>query len=175
MEITINPYDKKSIDKAIKKLKEYKDRIAAKEAEMVRRLAELGVAVASAKFATAMYAGTNDVQCRFDSNGSTATICADGEAVGFIEFGTGIRHPEHPGFADYTPPTHGTYGKGLGANPGWWDYYGDPGNKGHVITTKSGKTKVRTSGNDPAMAMYDAINQMAEQIADIAREVWSSD
>ena len=175
MEITINPLDKKSINKAIKQLKKYKDRIAKKEAEMVRRLAEIGLQVASAKFATAMYAGTNDVQCRIDSNGSTAIIYAEGEAVGFIEFGTGVRHTEYPQDMDFIPPKHGTYGKGLGANPGWWDYYGDPGNKGHVITTKSGKTKVRTSGNEPALAMYTATNEMVEKIADIAREVWSSD
>lgn len=175
MQITINPYDKKSIDEAIKKVKAYKDQIAAKEAEMVRRLAMLGWSVATVRFDIAEYAGTNDVKCRFDSSGSTATIYAEGEAVGFIEFGTGVRHAAYPQDKDYIPPAHGTYGKGLGANPGWWDYYGDPGNKGHVITTKSGKTKVRTSGNEPAMAMYEAINQMAEQIAEIAKEVWSSD
>lgn len=175
MEITINPFDKKSVEKAIKQLKDYKNRIAEKEAEMVRRIAQLGLQVASVKFATAMYAGTNDVRCRVEQNGTKATIFADGEAVGFIEFGTGVRHPEHPGFADYQQPAHGTYGRGLGKNPGWWDYNGDPGNKGHVITTKSGRTKVRTSGNDPAMAMYEAIISMTEQIATIAREVWSSD
>ena len=175
MQITINPLDKKSINEAIKQVKAYKKRIAEKEAEMVRRIAELGWAVATVRFDIAEYAGTNDVQCRFESDGSTATIYAEGQAVGFIEFGTGVRHAEYPQDKDYTPPKHGTYGKGLGANPGWWDYYGDPGNKGHLITTKSGKTKVRTSGNEPAMAMYEAINSMAEQIVDIAREVWSSD
>ena len=175
MEITINPYDRKGIESAIKQLKQYKDRIAEKEAEMVRRIAELGLQVASVKFATALYAGTNDVKCRVEQNGNVATIYADGEAVGFIEFGTGVRHPEHPGFADFQHPAHGTYGKGLGKNPGWWDYIGDPGNKGHLITTKSGKTKVRTSGNDPAMAMYQAVISMTDQIATIAREVWNSD
>ena len=175
MQITINPYDKRGINEAIKRLKQYKDLMARKEAEMVRRIAELGLNVASIKFSQALYAGTNDVTCRIEQDGTMATIYAEGQAVGFIEFGTGIRHPEHPGFADYIHPKHGTYGKGLGANPGWWDYNGDPGNKGHLITTKSGRTKVRTSGNDPAMAMYDAIISMTEQIAEIAREVWSSD
>jgi hypothetical protein len=175
LQITINPYDKKSIEKAIKQLTEYKNKLAEKEAEMVRRIAQLGLNVASVKFKQALYAGTNDVTCRVEQNGTTATIYAEGEAVGFIEFGTGVRHPEHPGFADYQQPAHGTYGKGLGKNPGWWDYNGDPGNKGHLITTKSGRTKVRTSGNDPAFAMFDAINSMVEQIATIAREVWSSD
>ena len=175
MQITINPYDKKSIDKAINQLTEYKNRMAVKEAEMVRRIAQLGLNVASVKFSQALYAGTNDVTCRVEQNGISATIFAEGEAVGFIEFGTGVRHPEHPGFADYEPPEHGTYGKGKGANPGWWDYYGDPGNKGHLITTRNGRKKVRTSGNEPARAMYDAIISMVEQIAQIAREVWSSD
>lgn len=173
--ITINPFDKKSIDDAIKQLQKIKEEIPQKEAELVRRVAELGLNVARVKFFTALYAGTNDVVCRVDQSGTTAYLIAEGEAVGFIEFGTGIRHPEHPGFEDYTPPKHGTYGKGKGANPGWWDYYGDPGNKGHVISDKNGKTKVRTSGNDPAMAMYDAIVSMSEQIIQIAREVWSSD
>lgn len=175
MQITINPYDRKSVEKAIKQLTEYKNKLAEKEAEMVRRIAQLGLNVASVKFSRALYAGTNDVRCRVEQNGARATIYAEGEAVGFIEFGTGIRHPEHPGFADYKAPAHGTYGKGKGANPGWWDYNGDPGNKGHVITTKSGKTKVRTSGNEPALAMYEAIINMVEQIVEIAREVWSSD
>ena len=171
MQITINPYDKKSIEKAIKQLNEYKNKLAEKEAEMVRRVAQLGLNVASVKFNQALYAGTNDVTCRVEQNGTTAIIYAEGEAVGFIEFGTGVRHPEHIGFADYKPPEHGTYGKGLGKNPGWWDYYGDPGNKGHTIHTRKGP-KVRTSGNDPAYAMFDAITSMVEQIAQIAREVW---
>jgi hypothetical protein len=175
LKIVVNPYDKKSIDEAIKELQKIKQQIPIKEAELVRRVAELGLKVARAKFFSALYAGKNDVVCRVDQSGTTAYLIADGEAVGFIEFGTGVRHPEHPGFKDYVPPKHGTYGKGLGANPGWWDYYGDPGNKGHVITTKSGKTKVRTSGNEPAMAMYEAINSMSEQIAQIAREVWKND
>ena len=172
MQITINPYDVESIKEAIKQVKAYKDRIAEKEAEMVRELADLGCTIAQIKFDKALYAGTNDVRCRFEPNGSTAIIYAEGEAVGFIEFGTGIRHAEYPHDKDFTPPAHGTYGKGLGANPGWWDYIGDPGNKGHVIPTKSG-FKVRTSGNEPAMAMYEATNIMAEMVADIAREVWS--
>lgn len=173
MQITINPYDKKSIDKAIKKVKAYKNRIAEKEAEMVRELADLGCDIAQIKFQKALYAGTNDVKCRFDSSGSTAIIYAEGEAVGFIEFGTGARHTAYPQDKDFIPPAHGTYGKGLGANPGWWDYNGDPGNKGHVIPLKNGGYKVRTSGNEPAMAMYEAANMMAEMVADVAKEVWS--
>lgn len=175
MKITINPYDKKSINEAIKQVKAYKNRVAKKEAEMLEKLARFGRDVAQVRFSQALYAGTNDVQCRFDSSGSTATIYAEGQAVGFIEFGTGVRHAEYPQDKDYIPPKHGTYGKGKGANPGWWDYYGDPGNKGHVISEKNGRIKVRTSGNEPAMAMYEAVNRMAEQIVEIAREVWSSD
>jgi hypothetical protein len=173
--IVIDPLSKDSISAAIKTLNTYKKDFVKKEQEFVRRLAEIGVNTATGIFSIADYDGVKDVTVRMEETANGYAVIADGSTVGFIEFGTGIRHPEHPGFADYQQPAHGTYGKGLGANPGWWDYNGDPGNKGHLITTKSGRTKVRTSGNDPAMAMYEAIISMTEQIATIAREVWSSD
>ena len=51
MKIVIDPFDRKSIDKAIKEVKRYKREFETKEAEFVRRIAELGVSVASSGFA----------------------------------------------------------------------------------------------------------------------------
>lgn len=164
MQITINPYDKKSINAAIKQLTEYKNKLAEKEAELVERLAFLGATSASLGFSRAIYNGDNDVQIRVEVNGSRATIYADGESVGFIEFGSGAKYGDgHPLNGEFgTGP--GTWsmseeGKGHWDNPkGWWY-----GNGQHSF------------GNPPAMAMYGALNTMTEQIAQIAREVWSSD
>ena len=161
MNITIDPFDKKSIDTAVKTLGKYKKDFLKKETEFIRRLKELGVSVASVGFATADYDGMNDVLIAETQNGNRAAVIAYGETVGFIEFGTGVRYPEwDSSSADYTPPKHGTYGDGKGANPkGWW-FSTSPGSSRH------------TYGNPPAEAMLTARNSMVEQIITIAREVW---
>ena len=62
---------------------------------------------------------------------------------------------------DYTPPAHGTYGKGQGKNPwGWWFKVGE------------GATAKHTFGNAPANAMRTARDEMVERVIQIAREVW---
>ena len=161
MRIVIDPFDKKSIDTAVKELVRYKKDFGVKETEFIRRLKELGVSVAEAGFATADYDGLNDVLIAETQSGGRAAIIAYGETVGFIEFGTGVRYPEWDGNgAPYTPPKHGTYGKGKGANPkGWW-FSTSPGSAQH------------TYGNPPAEAMLTARNTMIEQVVQIAREVW---
>lgn len=161
MKITINPLDKKSIDEAIKQLEQYKKDFLAKEELFVKRLAEIGVSVASTGFALADYDGINDVQVTMTQSGTTATITAFGEAVGFIEFGTGIRNPEwNDSGMDYTPPKHGTYGEGQGKRPkGWYFKLGEG-------------AKMHTYGNPPAEAMRTARDVMIERVIQVAREVW---
>ena len=161
MKIVIDPFKKESINAAIKQIQQYQKAFQAKEAEFVRRLKELGVSVASVGFATADYDGVNDVLIAETQNGNRAAIIAYGETVGFIEFGTGVKYPEWDSSStDYTPPKHGTCGKGKGANPkGWW------------FSTSPGSAQ-RTYGNPPAEAMLGARNSMIEQVVQIAREVW---
>lgn len=157
------------IKQAIRELTKYKQDIDRKCEELVRRLSEVGLNVATAKFSAAVYAGINDVTCRVDVSGKTATLYAEGQTVGFIEFGTGVSHPEHPN----SQFPHGSYGKGHGK---WkqWGYYGEPGDGGRP-TGKPGL--YLTTGNDPAFAMAgpgSAVEQMAEQVTQIAREVFGS-
>jgi hypothetical protein len=162
MKITIDPFDKKSIAAAIKQLEQYKKDFLAKEELFVKRLAEIGVSVASAGFATADYDGKNDVQVRMEFAGNRATVIAEGETVGFIEFGTGVKFPEWDNTdMGYTPPPHGSYGKGKGANP-----------KGWYFTVGEGAMARHTYGNPPAEAMRTARDMMIERITQIAREVW---
>lgn len=162
MKIVINPFDKKSIDNAIKQLEQYKKDFLAKEEIFVKRLAEIGVSVASSGFATADYDGVNDVQVTMTQSGTSAVVKAFGETVGFIEFGTGVKFPEWDNSGvDYTPPKHGTYGKGRGKNPNGW-----------YFTQGEGARARHTYGNPPAEAMRTARDVMIEKVMQIAREVW---
>ena len=162
MKIVIDPFDKKSIYAALKQIRKYQKDFEVKEAEFVRRLAEIGVSVASTGFALADYDGVNDVQVTMTHGGSSAVVTAYGEAVGFIEFGTGVKYPEWDASGmEYTPPKHGTYGKGRGKNPHGW-----------YFKQSDGASARHTYGNQPAEAMRSARDVMVERVIQIAREVW---
>ena len=148
-----------SIKSGIKELRLYKSWIIEKEAELRSRLAALGATVASIEFSRAIYNGSKDVSVRVDDTGSVAVIYAEGESVAFIEFGAGIKY-------GYGHPQAGEHGMGPGTYPGkghwdnekgWWYGHGQ-----------------HSYGNPPAMAMYDAVQKMTEELTRIAREVFSS-
>ena len=153
----------KSINSAIKELRQYKLWVEAKENELRLRLAQLGATVASIQFSRAIYNGSNDVTVRVDNTGSVAVIYAEGESVAFIEFGSGAKYGYgHPQAGEFGvgPGTYsdGPNGKGKWDNPsGWWYGHGQ-----------------HSYGNPPAMAMYSAVQAMTEQITKIAKEVFSS-
>lgn len=162
MKIVVNPFDPKSVSQAIAQLEQYKKDFAAKEQIFVKRLAEIGVSVARAGYEMADYDGINDVTVRVEHRGNYAAVIASGETVGFIEFGTGVKSPEWDNSGmDYTPPKHGTYGKGQGANPHGWYFKQSDGAKAR-----------HTYGNQPAEAMRTARDVMIERVTQIAREVW---
>lgn len=163
MKIVIDPFDKKSISAAIKQLEKYEKEFKAKEAEFVRRLKELGVSVATANFAIADYDGVNDVLIAETQSGNRAMVIAYGETVGFIEFGTGVKFREYSSSGlEYTPPAHGTYGKGRGKNPHGW-----------YFKQNEGALARHTYGNPPAEALLTARDTMIARVTRIAREVWS--
>ena len=162
MKITVDPFDPKSIREVIRKLDQYEKEFKDKEAEFVRRLMEIGVSVAETGFAMADYDGINDVLIAQTQNGSRAAIIAYGETVGFIEFGTGVKFREYDSSStEFTPPPHGSYGKGKGANP-----------KGWYFSQGEGAAGRHTFGNVPAEAMLTARDVMVERVARVAREVW---
>lgn len=148
-----------NIKNGIKELQKYKRWITDKEAELRSRLASLGATVASIEFSRAIYNGSNDVSVRVDDTGSVAVIYAEGESVAFIEFGSGIKY-------GYGHPQAGEHGMGPGTYPGkgnwdnekgWWYGHGQ-----------------HSYGNPPAMAMYEAVQKMTEDLTRIAREVFRS-
>lgn len=163
MKITINPLDKNSINEAIKLVKQYKKDFLAKEKEFIKRLAEIGVSVASTGFELADYDGVKDVVVTMEQSGTRAVVIASGSTVGFIEFGTGVRNPEWDNTGmEYTPPKHGTYGKGYGKRPHGW-YFKPNGSEGAAQ---------HTHGNVPSEAMRTARDVMIERVTQVAREVW---
>lgn len=162
MKITIDPFDRKSISAALKRLEQYERDFKAKESEFVRRLKELGVSVATTGFSMADYDGTNDVLIAETQSGPRALVIAYGETVGFIEFGAGVKFREYDSTGlEFTPPAHGTYGKGKGKNPKGWYFKQHEGAAGR-----------HTYGNPPAEAMRTARDTMIEQVTRIARDVW---
>lgn len=166
---------------AERQIQEYKTTLNKKAQEFAKALADKGLDVAKVRFANAEYAGSNDVSCHVEQNGNTCTIIAEGKAVAFIEFGTGVTH-QGWGAAGTVGPLplpdnigeHGTYGKENGKHKRWY-YYGDPGNAGTYVDTVPGKGQLNyTSGNDAAMAMWGAVEEMASQVEATWREVWNS-
>lgn len=162
MKIVINPFDKKSIAQAEKLVKQYKKDFLKKEQEFTRRLAEIGVQVAGDIYSISDIDGEHEFSVYLQKNGDGYSVIAEGRTIGFLEFGTGIRNPEwHGDGLGYTPPPHGSYGKGHGKQPyGWWFKSQDYG------------VAMHTYGNPPAEGMLTARNQMVEQVTQIAREVW---
>ena len=152
-----------SIKSAIKELQRYKRWVQAKEAELRLRLATIGATVASIQFSRAIYNGSNDVTVRVDDTGSVAVIYAEGESVAFIEFGSGAKH-------GYGHPQAGEFGFG----PGTWS--DGPDGKGHWDNEKGWHfgTGQHSYGNPPAMAMYSAVQEITEQVTQIAMEVFGT-
>ena len=159
---------------AERQIQEYNTNLNKKAQKFAKALADKGLDVAKVRFANAEYAGSNDVSCRVERNGNTCTIVAEGKSVAFIEFGTGAHHN---GYGGELPPgvaAHGSYGKGQGANRRWY-YYGESGNAGTPVKQVDGKGQLNyTSGNDAAMAMWGAVEEMASQVDATWREVWNS-
>lgn len=159
---------------AERQIQEYKTTLNKKAQEFAKALADKGLDVAKIRFANAEYAGNNDVSCRVEQNGNTCTIIAEGKSVAFIEFGTGVMHSAYGGELPNGVGEHGTYGKENGKHKRWY-YYGESGNAGTPVKEVDGKGQLNyTSGNDAAMAMWGAVEEMASQVEATWREVWNS-
>ena len=149
---------------AERQIQEYKATLNKKAQEFAKALADKGLDVAKIRFANAEYAGNNGAAC---------SIIAEGKSVAFIEFGTGVMHSAYGGELPNGVGEHGTYGKENGKHKRWY-YYGNPGNAGTYVDTVPGKGQLNyTSGNDAAMAMWGAVEEMASQVEATWREVWN--
>lgn len=164
--------DPSSIDKAIREVQQYKSEIVRKTELLRERVATLIAWKATQGFSSAivtdlingeMRNGSVDVQV--DDRGGISVIIAVGDDAAFIEFGAGVYHngsvgsSPHPKGAELGM-TIGSYGKGHGAK-NVWGFYED------------GELRL-THGTPAAMPMYNAMKEVCADIANIAKEVFSS-
>ena len=152
----------KSLGNALKELKAYRDSIDAKKYQLLEELTKIGLKEASVRFTTAMYDGVNDVDVRAELTHFGYRIVAEGKAVAFIEFGTGVYHNPTEPYPKARPDGIvgiGEYGKGYGKRQAW-GFHDDSGEL------------VITHGNPAAMPMWYASEEMRNSILKIAKEVF---
>lgn len=151
-----------SIKDAIKELKDYRTSLDRKKDKLLEELANIGVKEASVRFTTAMYDGVNDSHVTLKSISNGYAILAEGHAVAFIEFGSGVYHNPGEPYPDPRPEGIvgiGEYGKGYGKRNTW------------VFRDGAGE-KVFTHGNPAAMPLWYASEEMRSKITKIAKEVF---
>lgn len=160
----------KDIDRAIREVKQYKNDLLNKEKRILEKLSYIGVKEASVRFTTAMYDGINDSSVSLETTKNGYAVVASGQAVAFIEFGSGVYHNSGEPYPNPRPEGIvgiGEYGQGKGKRRAWY-YKGEPGTNGEV--QPSGVVKTR--GNPAAMPMWYATEEMRRSILQIAREVF---
>lgn len=175
------------ISEALKKVEALKKSLPDKLKEVCERLMQEGFDVASALFSEAIYEGTNDVIVDPPVwEDDRIVLYARGEAVAFIEFGTGTIATPYPPLPTGDDPyaklgmsQRGEYGHKHGKEPPW--YYPlekGLGNKGRPKRIGDQKYSTKWAiayGNPPARAMYQATVTISDQerILEIATEVFN--
>ena len=177
--ITIDVFDPSSWKEAIKDTDDLMKHIERGTEIFIEKIAKVGEDAARSEFGNAIYSGTNDVEVSSSiekiDNGYKATIRADGNAVLFIEFGTGILNPYPERMDEYiTVPSagHGEYGKGKGMNPKGWIYKGEVGNSSLYYSVKVKNGFVRTIGNPANSSMYKSRLAVEEAIDKCVKEAF---
>lgn len=156
------PLSVSGIEKLQQSLREYQKWQKTKTSEFLDKLAALGAATASLRFARAAYTGLKDAIVTAEPIRNGYVIKAEGESVLFIEFGSGITYGEgHPENAEY--------GMGPGTYPDGKGHWDDP--KGWWLPKDKGGG--HTYGNPPAMPMYIARKTIEQELVRIAKEVFA--
>lgn len=169
------PLTTAGISNAIKELRDYQKWMAQKQKEFLDALAQEGLQVAESGFSTAVYDGTNDVTCHIEDKGERKrAVVAVGNAVLFIEFGTGILYPDDHPEATENGMVRGEYGFGRGKNIWGWTYEaGEPGTNGQVIYQGHQRGRIHTFGNPANKAMFRSKTELEERFAEIARRIFT--
>lgn len=158
----------KGVDECVRHIQQVRKRLDNFK-EVLQRLADIGFETAGIHFSTAQYDGTNDVETSIEwVTDKKVKVVAQGEAVTFIEFGTGISYNEqHPKAQDFGF-VRGGYGKHQGLNNAW--LY--PAEKGTGTNGIESGNWILTEGNPPARAMDRAGNEIRSRIVEVIKEVY---
>lgn len=161
----------KSVDRMIQAVNDHRYWLEQRTKVFLQRLAAEGLQVAQAQFRGATYDGDNDVSVSVEPRDNGVAVAAVGNAVLFIEFGTGVVYPDgHPEAGEHGME-RGKYGQGKGSRK-MWGYYGNAGTNGVIKRGRSGEPVVITQGNPANMAMYNSRKAVAAAVERIAREVY---
>ena len=174
-------WELQGLDELAERMDELKQKIELKCDEFAERLGALGVRIASMYYQQAEYAGTNDVTVHLEPGSKTGTveIVAEGQAVLFIEFGTGVLNAdawearaELINGGDIVE--HGQYGRGNADSPFGWIYKGDMPSNPPAGTNPSYLKEgfIHTYGQPAYPAMYMTRRDLIDNIERIAREVF---
>lgn len=182
MKIVVDLNEPGSITKALEELEKARKEIKAFARELTEELVKRGAQVASVKYSMAEYAGFNDVTTGFklSKGGMTGTVYARGNAVLFIEFGTGrMRADNETERADIISggeslKGHGQYGYGMGDSMSGWFYRGTIGRNPPEGTEKSttNPKSIHTYGNNANSSMWLSKFAMEEMFSEVVQEVW---
>ena len=167
----IDCFDPSSIDDAIKVVEKLRDSMNGDGLnKLINELGKMGVDYAKVRYQSAWYDGLNDVNVGLSSSDTSSntyaevTVRAVGEAVLFIEFGTGIMYPDDAAVRASIESGdeivgRGEYGKGRGSRMTW--VYVDPIHG-----------KVFTHGNPSNACLYEARKHVEERLISTAKEVF---
>lgn len=167
------PLSQRGIDTLLREIESYTVWLKERSQVLLDRLAQAGFEVASARFAKAVYDGTNDASVSLETRSEgVRAVVAVGASVLFIEFGTGVTYPDNHPQAAELGMKRGEYGQGHGKQSSW-GYYGDPGTNGVVKMKKDGSTVVITHGNPANMPMYETVKELEAMLPEMVKEVFS--
>lgn len=169
-------FDVSGIDHLCKRIQHLLDTLPTKLKLIMQKLGDMGVDIAQASFRTAQYDGTNDVVCSTRwVNDKRLDIVANGEAVAFIEFGTGVHYvDDHPKRVEMRA-VRGMYGYRLGRFQ-FWDYpaHKGRGTNGQPTLNKRG-LRIVTQGNPPSYSLYNTAKELRTKVQEVAEEVLNND
>ena len=160
-----------SCQAALAEINAYRQWLNRKLDLICKKLAEFGLQRAEVYFAGALYDGIKDGTLKIDKIRSGYALRAKGSTVAFLEFGAGVHYPNNHPKAGELGISHGTYGRGLGANDYWW-YTGQPGNAGGELAYGHTNSTI-THGNPANMPMYNSAQDMRGEIIRLASEVFN--
>lgn len=157
------PLSTAGIEQLEKELQEYRKWQEEKMKLLAKKLADLGVDVATMRFK--LTAADKDKDERTVVPIETANgfiVRATGRTVLFIEFGAGVTY-------GYGHPEANEYGMGPGTYPSDKGHWDDP--NGWWVPKSAGG--YHTYGNPPAMPMYEARKTIIRELPRIVKEVFS--
>jgi len=168
--ITVKGLSTKEINKAIKKLEQYKQTLNDRTVRFVKELAKLGLETSSAVISrhtngTGESLGSLHITTNSLGKVVSMSVVAESEAILFLEFGSGFTYN-----GDGSHPKAGELGMGPGTYPGqshaddpngWW-YQGDDGQWRHSYGIKAD------------MPMYKAWIEIFTKCQGIAKQTFRS-